>query len=399
MANLVVCLDGTWNNADSAAPQTNVAILSGLIELGGAGGRSQQLYYDPGVGTYGGWFERLVGGSTGRGLSANVLAAYRFLSHAYRPGDNIYLFGYSRGAFTARSLCGFMAASGLLRMDACDRENLKFAWAHYRSKPKDRFPSDFARLSAISYANLRVRFLGVFDTVGSLGIPRQWLNWIGRRSFQFHDTELCSIVDHSCQALAIDEHRQEFEAAVWDVPRRGGYQTVEQVWFPGVHANIGGGYEDKGLSDLTLDWMLKRVRRYCPELAVREVRLEPNHRGVLYEPRTWMYWRSIRRPLIRIINRCPVKRGVGRIRLPRVRPHSKTIGEMLHWSALLRYLETRKLPANKRYASINLLAALESAKRGATQIVGPDGEPGSYFRPTATPRRPLDPPAARLGYH
>ena len=117
--------------------------------------------------------------------------------------------------------------------------------------------------------------------------------------------------------LAIDEHRMEFEAAVWDVPRRGGYQTVEQVWFPGVHANVGGGCEDKGLSDLTLDWMLKRVRRYCPELALRPVHLEPDHRGVLYEPRTWLYWRSIRRPLIRIINRCPVKRGAQRIRLAR----------------------------------------------------------------------------------
>ena len=250
----------------------------------------------------------------------------------------------------------------------------------------------------MSYADVRIRFLGVFDTVGALGIPRKWLNWLGRRSFQFHDTELCSIVDHSCHALAIDEHRMEFEAAVWDVPRRGGYQTVEQVWFPGVHANIGGGCDDKGLSDLTLDWMLKRVRRYCPELALRSVRLEPDHRGVIYEPRTWLYWRSIRRPLIRIINRCPIKPGALRIRLARVRPHSHTIGEMLHWSALLRYLETRKLPAKRRYAPINLVAALESAKRGATLIVGPDGEPGPYLIAPAV-MRPLDAPASRLEYH
>jgi hypothetical protein len=92
-----------------------------------------------------------------------------------------------------------------------------------------------------------------------------------------------------------------------------------------------------------------------------------------------------------------VKRGGGRFRLARVRPHSQTIGEMLHWSALLRYLETRKLPAKKRYAPINLLAALESAKRGATLIVGPDGEPGPYLQPSA--RRPADAPAARLEYH
>jgi T6SS, Phospholipase effector Tle1-like, catalytic domain len=398
MANLVVCLDGTWNNADSTAPQTNVAILSGLVDLRRTGNAAQQLYYDPGVGTGGNLLRRLAGGITGQGLSANILGAYRFLSLAYRPGDNIYLFGYSRGAFTIRSLSGFIAASGLLRAERCDKDNLNFAWHYYRTKPKERFPSDHAKLRAMSYADVRIRFLGVFDTVGSLGIPRQWLNWVGRRSFQFHDTELCSIVDHSCHALAIDEHRMEFEAAVWDVPRRGGYQTVEQVWFPGVHANVGGGCEDKGLSDLTLDWMLKRVRRYCPELALRPVHLEPDHRGVLYDPRTWLYWRSIRRPLIRLINRCPVKRGAQRIRLARVRPHSQTIGEMLHWSALLRYLETRKLPAKKRYAPINLLAALESAKRGATLIVGLDGEPGPYLK-APTMMRPVDAPTARLEYH
>jgi hypothetical protein len=397
MANLIVCLDGTWNNADDAVPQTNVAILSDLIDLRGAGSRAQQLYYDPGVGAGGGLIERLVGGCTGKGLSANILGAYRFLSLNYKPGDNIYLFGYSRGAFTARSLCGFVAASGLLRAERCDQRNLKFAWRYYRTKPKLRFPSDHAKLREMSHANVRVRFLGVFDTVGSLGIPRQWLNWIGRTAFQFHDTEVCSIVDHSCHALAIDEHRLEFEAAVWDLPRRGGYQTVEQVWFPGVHANIGGGYEDRGLSDLTLDWMLKRLRRYCPELALRQMRLEPDHRGLLYEPRTWLYWRSIRRPLIRIINRCALKKPAGRVCLPHVRPHSHTIGEMLHWSALLRHLETRKLPAKKRYAPINLLAALESAKRGQTQIVGPDGEPAPYFR--ASPPRSAEAPTARLEYH
>jgi Uncharacterized alpha/beta hydrolase domain (DUF2235) len=398
MANLIVCLDGTWNNADSAAPQTNVAILSDLIDLRRTGNSAQQLYYDPGVGTGGGLIERLAGGITGKGLSANILAAYRFLSLNYKPGDNIYLFGYSRGAFSVRSLCGFVAASGLLRAERCDQDHLAFAWRYYRTKPKERFPADHARLRELSYADVRVRFVGVFDTVGALGIPRKWLNWLGRRSFQFHDTELCSIVDHSCQALAIDEHRLEFEAAVWDVPRRGGFQTVEQVWFPGVHANIGGGCEDKGLSDLTLDWMLKRVRRYCPELALREARLEPDHRGVISEPRGWLYWRSIRRPLIRIINRCAVKANLARIRLARVRPHSQSIGEMLHWSALLRYLETRKLPQRKRYAPINLLAALESAKRGGTLIVGPDGEPGPYFKVAPMPR-PSEAPRARLEYH
>ena len=158
MANLIVCLDGTWNNADSAAPQTNVAILSDLVDLRRTGNLAQQLYYDPGVGTGGGLLQRLAGGITGKGLSANILAAYRFLSLNYKPGDNIYLFGYSRGAFSVRSLSGFIAASGLLRAERCDQANLAFAWHYYRTKPKERFPADHARLRELSYADVRVRF-------------------------------------------------------------------------------------------------------------------------------------------------------------------------------------------------------------------------------------------------
>src|SRR5262249_56794841 len=116
----VGCPAGTGNNADGAAPESNDAVLRDLIDLRGAGRLGQQLYYDPGVGTGGGLIERLAGGCSGKGLSANILGAYRFLSLNYKPGDNIYLFGYSRGAFTARSLCGFVAASGLLRAEHCD---------------------------------------------------------------------------------------------------------------------------------------------------------------------------------------------------------------------------------------------------------------------------------------
>ena len=172
MKNLILCLDGTWSDADSPAPHTNIAIIANIIDPRPAGGAEQRVYYDAGVGT-GGVLDRILGGAFGRGLSANTLAAYRFLSQFYRPGDNIYVFGFSRGAFTARSLCGFLSASGLLTEDACNAANLEFAWDYYRTAPKARFPADRARLRRITHGDEpRIRFLGVFDTVGALGIPR-----------------------------------------------------------------------------------------------------------------------------------------------------------------------------------------------------------------------------------
>ncbi len=397
MASLIICLDGTWNNADSADFQTNIGLLASMIDPKPERGVPAQIYYDAGVGTSGSRTNRLAGGLLGKGLSTNILEAYRFLSLNYQPGDDIYIFGYSRGAYTARSLCGFLAASGLLRADACDPRTQDFAWRYYRTKPKKRFPADKEHLRRLAHANVRVRFLGVFDTVGSLGIPRTWLNWIGRRAFQFHDTDLCPIVDHACQALAIDEHRMEFEAAVWRQPQHRGYLSVEQVWFPGVHANIGGGYEDRGLSDLTLDWMVKRLRKYCPEVVVSTAGLQPNHRGTLYDPRSWLYWRSIWRPLMRLINRCILK-DCRRFRLASIAPHSKPIGEMLHWSALARFMETKKASSAKRYAPANLRAALDSVREGKTLIVGADGEPGSFL-PAKTPAQsaPTRPAAQPAG--
>ena len=313
MKHLIICLDGTWSDGNAPAPQTNIAVLAGIIDPNPAGAPEQRVYYDAGVGT-GGLIDRIAGGMFGKGLSANVLAAYRFLCQFYEPGDRIYVFGYSRGAFTARSLCGFMSASGLLTQDMCNAANQEFAWSYYRTPPKQRFPADRARLKRITHPDPRVRFLGVFDTVGALGIPKSFMSRIGKRSLQFHDADVSSIVDHSCHALAIDEYRLEFEASVWTEPRHRKYQSVEQAWFPGSHSNIGGGYDDTGLSDLALDWILKRLQHHCPELKLNPAdawprQLRPDYRGKLYDERSWMFWRSRWRPLVRLINRCEIGRA------------------------------------------------------------------------------------------
>jgi hypothetical protein len=402
MKHLVICLDGTWSDGDSAAPRTNIATLASLVDPLPEGGPDQRIYYDAGVGT-GGLLDRWAGGLFGKGLSANVLAAYRFLSQFYAPGDNIYVFGFSRGAFTARSLCGFLSASGLLTQDMCDAANQEFAWRYYRTPPKARFPADRARLRRITHdPEPRIRFLGVFDTVGALGIPKGCMSRISRRAIQFHDADVSSVVDHSCHALAIDEHRIEFEAAVWTEPRHRKYRTVEQAWFPGSHANIGGGCEDNGLSDLALEWMLRRLDRHCPELRLSPEEqwsrpLVPDYRGKLHAPPAWMLWRSKWRPLVRLINRCELGRAW--FRPPQIRPHSRPIGEMVHWSALARWEETKAGSRRERYQPHNLLAALKSVQENATPVVGLDGEPttlhGLYNASGAQrPRSPEPSPAS-----
>ena len=406
MKHLIICLDGTWSDADRPDPETNIVTLSRLIDPRPEGGPAQRIYYDAGLGTGGGFLDRMAGGMFGKGLSSNVLAAYRFLSQFYAPGDYIYVFGFSRGAFTARSLCGFLSASGLLTADMCNPDNLEFAWDYYRTPPKLRYPADSARLRRITHPEARIRFLGVFDTVGALGIPTLRLNRIGKRALQFHDADVSSVVEHSCHALAIDEYRKEFEAAVWTEPRHNKHGIVEQVWFPGSHANIGGGYDDRGLSDLALEWMLMRLNRHCPELKLRPAEawprpLSPNYKGKLYDFRTWMFWRSWWRPLIRLINRC----GLGsarRCHLPEIRPNSRPIGEMVHWSALARWEETKAARRRReRYAPRNLLAVLKSVQEGKTPVVGLDGEPTSLSGlytgngAQATPGEAPPPPPAR----
>ena len=290
----------------------------------------------------------------------------------------------------------------------CNEANQEFAWNYYRTPPKQRYPADRARLRRITHdPEARVRFLGVFDTVGALGIPKSFMSWIGRRAFQFHDTDVSSVVDHSCHALAIDEHRMEFEAAVWTEPRHRKYRTVEQAWFPGSHANVGGGCDDNGLSDLALEWMLKRLSRHCPELKLRPVEsvaaaAEPQLQGQALRSRSLDVLAQPWRPLVRLINRCDLGRA-WRCRLPEIRPHSRPIGEMVHWSALARWEETKAARRRERYAPRNLLAAIKSVQESKTPVVGLDGEPTSLSGlytgngAQATPGEAPPPPRAGNG--
>jgi hypothetical protein len=382
MKRLVLCVDGTWNTPESDQI-TNIVRLRDLIDPKFRSEKDevvkQRVYYEPGVGTDGTKLKRRFEGATGGGLEDNVRGAYRFLSSVYRPDLEIYIFGFSRGAFTARSLAGYIGASGLLKPQHCNEENERSAWAYYRTSPKFRFPSARFALDQISFENVRIKVLGVFDTVGSRGIPvRGILDWYNAKHFGFHDVALSPIVDHAFHALAIDEKRLSFPASVWGYPNHKDNLTVEQVWFPGNHANVGGGYSDNSLSDIALDWMLSRIED--KGLGLRFVsncksRLTPNALGTLNdETRDQLLYATGRfYPTIRTINQCLANVWGSKAGLP---PHGIPIGEMLHWTALQRLEES-----SARYAPPNLLSALAAAEAGThlIPIVGKSSRPLFWF--------------------
>ena len=258
MKNLIVCADGTWDNATAKDP-SNVERLRTSVAPTAEDGTTQVAFYHPGVGTK--FWERLPGGMFGYGLSRNVCECYRFLVDHYEEGDNLYLFGFSRGAFTARSLAGFIRNAGILRPANAGR--IAEGYDLYRD---DQGPdSDSAVAFRRNYAwtvETPIKFIGVWDTVGALGVPNiglPWGNWINRR-YQFHDTQLSSKVGFAYQALSIDETRAPFAPTLWLPKPAVPGQTVEQVWFVGVHTDIGGGYSDGRLADITWHWMTDRAR-------------------------------------------------------------------------------------------------------------------------------------------
>ncbi len=373
LKRLILCLDGTWNS-DESRHITNIVRLRDLIDPKYAeSGKAiaQRVYYDTGVGTGLSLTDEFIGGATGAGLEENVRQAYRFLSAFYKPGIEIFIFGFSRGAFTARSIAGYIGSSGLLMPEHCTAANEQRAWDFYRTPPGNRFPSDQLALAKLCFPDVRIKCLGVFDTVGARGIPTELTrNW-NRRKYGFHDVTLGSNVDYAFHALAIDEKRGPFGASVWQYPLHKNNLGVEQVWFPGVHANIGGGYPDTSISDLSLQWMLSRIERYnlglglLPGWEASFVPADPRASdsralGKVYESRGMFYAWDRWHPKIRVINQSAENFPAG-CRLSRLAPRAIPVGERLHWSALYRWTEYLTKKSIAPYEPPNLVAALDAA--------------------------------------
>ena len=366
--NITLCFDGTWNSDDRASP-TNVVKTNQAVLPQSAAGMPQLRYYDRGVGT--GRFDRVRGGVVGLGLARNVELAYVWLSSHYRPGDRIFLFGYSRGAYTARSLAGLLGLCGVPDPRRCAAAGLGVAgvalqgMAIYRLRPgavrserAARHVETFAvrcpAAGRLGPPALRppapgppceVRFIGVWDTVGALGVPVTWLNWIGARRHRFHDVRLDRHIRNACHAVAIDEGRRPFAPALWtNRPARG--QNVEQLWFPGVHSDIGGGSRSTALSDRALLWMWSRAHAAGLALGPDAVRgLRPNILGPRGDSMSLVYrlWGRYDRPI-------GERHEDG---LPLV------TGEKVHFSAMWR-LQARQTSAySEGTAGRTLLPALE----------------------------------------
>ena len=256
---LIFCCDGTWNSHDDESP-TNVFKLRNLIVPTAPDGTAQSIYYDAGVGTAGSIFRRAIDGATGRGLPENIRQAYRSLIDHYEDTDEIFLFGFSRGAYTVRSLAGLIRNCGILQRKY--KHLVDEAYSVYCSRRKADAPGgvhakSFRAQHAVADTT-RIRFVGVWDTVGALGNPILRHSLINRR-LRFHDVNLSSKVDFAYQALGIDELRKHFTPSVWKKQAHAPTQTMEQVWFIGAHSDIGGGYRDKALSKITLNWLLEKA--------------------------------------------------------------------------------------------------------------------------------------------
>ncbi|MBC9178319.1 DUF2235 domain-containing protein [Pseudoroseomonas ludipueritiae] len=255
MKRLIVCFDGTWNSADSRRAETNVARLARAVRAT-SGDAPQLTLYLRGVGSTGIALQKLLGGATGEGVDDNIRSGYMFLAQNYVPGDKIFLFGFSRGAFTARSLAGFMAACGLLMRQKLG--DLSAAWDYYRHEVH-RSPEDFCRRHhSQCHQDIQVAFLGVWDTVGALGIPGTVLNELTAKDYEFHDTTPSHIVRIGRHALAVDEHRDEFEPTLWTGAAPEDCD-ISQVWFAGAHSDVGGGYQNRLLADIPLRWMAREA--------------------------------------------------------------------------------------------------------------------------------------------
>ncbi|HAM36643.1 MAG TPA: hypothetical protein DEB40_01340 [Elusimicrobia bacterium] len=262
---LVLFADGTWNDpgqTDDGLPcATNVVKLSNAVLPQDAGGAVQIVYYHTGVGERGGAWDHFTGGAFGVGISKNIEDLYLFLIGNYAPGDEVWLFGFSRGAYTVRSLAGLIRNCGILRRGQISK--YKAAYELYRdrtehSTPKSKKASDFR--AAYSWPDFDLHFIGVWDTVGALGIPVTPLRFWTKKLYEFHDTNLSSHVRYAYQAVAIDERRKPFLPALWKKqPDSPASQILEQAWFPGVHCDVGGGYAESGLSDGALAWLWEKA--------------------------------------------------------------------------------------------------------------------------------------------
>jgi len=319
--NIILCSDGTGNSIGKGRG-TNVARIHEALDLYGHRDDPslppQLALHDDGVGTQDHRILRLLGGAFGWGLSRNVRELYTALCRWYEPGDAIYLFGFSRGAFTVRTLAGLIADCGIVdrrhwQTDAGLRRLVREAYSKHRMRYESKLFRWFRRVVGLPSAEkasqqfrldkgvqhwklapegaVPIRFVGVWDTVDALGFPIDhladfWNSFVFR--FKFPNCRLSENVKKACHAVSIDDERHTFHPVMWDEScERNG--RIEQVWFAGAHSNVGGGYPKEGMSLVALHWMMTKARaeelRFSPR-ALEDYTSRQNVNDKLYDSRS-----------------------------------------------------------------------------------------------------------------
>ncbi|GFF42746.1 uncharacterized protein YEL023C [Aspergillus udagawae] len=264
---LIVCCDGTWQDslADAAQPPSNVTRLSRVLSrfavVEGEDGQQHEIpqivYYQKGVGTNFG--DKYWGGVAGLGVSANVRAAYGFLADNYSEGDKIYFFGFSRGAYTARAVAGLVCQWGLLTPRGMD--NFALVYDDFYNQKIDGYSAEQRKRMGFRdpLPRFTVEIIGVWDTVG---FQKAWLGRDSGEKLELRNTVLHENVRCAFHALSLDEERTTFQPIVWHIPHKNEGQELLQVWFSGVHTDVGGGDQNPRLSNITLAWMLAQCMKH-----------------------------------------------------------------------------------------------------------------------------------------
>ncbi|MBP28909.1 DUF2235 domain-containing protein [Methylobacterium sp.] len=320
-------LDGTWN---TVSDNTNVWRLRALCADRSADGARQITYYTKGVGTTFG--ERVRGGMFGYGLDQAVIDAYEWLIGVYELGDEIFIFGFSRGAYTARSLAGFIAKCGLLKPGA--PLGVGQLYDRYRKDEAERTiwqladqqrngtigPLSLEERWMLAYAMpVPIKMVGVWDTVGALGIPFGDIPGISRSGFKFLHTGLRVSQENAYHAVAIDEHRAAFAPTLWTKKIRDGVpanemaalrsiESVEQRWFVGAHANVGGGCRSDLLAQIPLRWLMMKASGHglifradvVPDPDVLQAPISDSYGEFMHGA-----YRRVSKPFLRIIGEPP----------------------------------------------------------------------------------------------
>ena len=264
---LSVFLDGTFNAVDD---NTNVWRLKSVCAAKGADGLDQLVYYSRGVNGF--W-----GGTVGEGLDDLIKGGYEWLIDQYEPGDEVFIFGFSRGAYAARSLSGLITKCGLLKSGGA--LGVKQLYARYQQSEADTIwqlwdngdggKNADERLLIKYSQRIPIKLVAVWDTVGALGLPFGNIPGVSRSSFGWLHTGLRVPIQNAFHAMAIDEHRHAFAPTLWTVrrpkdpnavvPAPRSLESVEQRWFVGAHANVGGGYPSDLLAQVPLRWIMKKA--------------------------------------------------------------------------------------------------------------------------------------------